>query len=131
MRHLIRHHDACWDQVQHSLGQHRFDTEFRTGLDMSVDDAVCYALEEQEGTAEPTASTRMHESLTSRESQVAQLIAQGMSNKAIASKLVIAQRTAEAHVEHILGKLGFSSRSQVAAWITEHRPAATETNEHA
>lgn len=40
-----------------------------------------------------------------------------MSNKAIAATLVISQRTAEGHVEHILSKLGFTSRVQIAAWV--------------
>jgi DNA-binding NarL/FixJ family response regulator len=42
-----------------------------------------------------------------------------MSNKEIAASLVIAQRTAEGHVEHILNKLGFNSRAQIAAWVSE------------
>ena len=57
--------------------------------------------------------------LTRREREVAALIARGMSNKDIASALVISQRTAEGHVEHILAKLNFTSRSQVAAWIAQ------------
>ena len=56
--------------------------------------------------------------LTPRELQVARLIAGGRSNKEIAAELVISQRTAENHVEHILTKLGFTSRAQVAAWVT-------------
>jgi non-specific serine/threonine protein kinase len=44
-----------------------------------------------------------------------------MSNKEIASTLVISFRTAEGHVEHILTKLGFTSRAQIAAWVTEQR----------
>jgi non-specific serine/threonine protein kinase len=52
---------------------------------------------------------------------VAELVGQGMSNKEIAARLVISPRTAEAHVEHILAKLGFTSRAQVAVWITQHR----------
>jgi DNA-binding NarL/FixJ family response regulator len=55
--------------------------------------------------------------LTPRELQGARLIAAGRSNKEIAADLVIAQRTAENHVEHILTKLGFTSRAQVAAWV--------------
>jgi non-specific serine/threonine protein kinase len=39
-----------------------------------------------------------------------------MTNKDIATELVISQRTAEAHIEHILNKLGFTSRTQIAAW---------------
>ena len=54
------------------------------------------------------------------------LIAGGLSNKAIAAKLVISQRTVEAHVEHILDKLGFSSRTQVAAWVVEMSTSVTE-----
>ena len=45
-----------------------------------------------------------------------------MSNREIAAKLVISRRTAEGHVDHILGKLGFTSRVQIAAWVAEHRP---------
>ncbi|WP_307797414.1 response regulator transcription factor [Actinomadura barringtoniae] len=44
-------------------------------------------------------------------------IADGLSNRQIAERLVISQRTADPHVEHILGKLGFNSRSQVAAMV--------------
>ncbi len=54
--------------------------------------------------------------LTPRERQVIGLIARGHSNRAIAKALVITERTAEIHVGNILGKLGFSSRTQVAAY---------------
>ncbi|MFE3000355.1 response regulator transcription factor, partial [Nocardia sp. NPDC059246] len=57
--------------------------------------------------------------LTKRERQVADLVADGLTNKQIASRLVISQRTADAHVEHILTKLGFTSRAQIAAWIVD------------
>jgi DNA-binding CsgD family transcriptional regulator len=53
---------------------------------------------------------------------VARLVAQGRSNKEIAAQLVISQRTAENHVEHILTKLGFTSRSQIAAWLAATQP---------
>ena len=48
---------------------------------------------------------------------MARLIAADRSNKQIAAELVISQRTAENHVEHILTKLGFTSRAQVASWV--------------
>jgi DNA-binding NarL/FixJ family response regulator len=51
-------------------------------------------------------------SLTRREREVAELIMHGLSNRQIAATLVMAQRTAEGHVEHILAKLGFTTRSQ-------------------
>jgi non-specific serine/threonine protein kinase len=59
--------------------------------------------------------------LTRREREVADLVAQGMSNREIAAKLVVSPRTAEAHIEHILLKLDFTSRAQIAAWVAEHR----------
>jgi pimeloyl-ACP methyl ester carboxylesterase/DNA-binding CsgD family transcriptional regulator len=59
--------------------------------------------------------------LTGRELEVAELVAAGLTNRAIASRLSIAPRTAEAHVENIRRKLGVRSRAQIAVWVTEYR----------
>jgi pimeloyl-ACP methyl ester carboxylesterase/DNA-binding CsgD family transcriptional regulator len=59
--------------------------------------------------------------LTGRELEVARLIAEGLTNQAIASRLSVAPRTAEAHVENIRRKLDVRSRAQIAAWVTERR----------
>jgi DNA-binding CsgD family transcriptional regulator len=59
--------------------------------------------------------------LTGRELEVAGLIAEGLTNQATASRLSVAPRTAEAHVENIRRKLQVRSRAQIAAWVTEHR----------
>ena len=59
--------------------------------------------------------------LTGRELEVAELVAQGLTNQAIASRLSVAPRTAEAHVENIRRKLQVRSRAEIAAWVTEHR----------
>ena len=53
---------------------------------------------------------------------MARLIASGRSNREIAAELVILLRTAENHVGHILIKLGFTSRAQIAAWAAASRP---------
>lgn len=55
------------------------------------------------------------------EQQVADLVAEGLSNKDIAARLVIAQRTAEGHVARILTKLGFTTRTQLATWVAGQR----------
>jgi pimeloyl-ACP methyl ester carboxylesterase/DNA-binding CsgD family transcriptional regulator len=60
--------------------------------------------------------------LTNRELQVAELVAEGLTNQAIARRLSVAPRTAEAHVENIRRKLQVRSRAQIAAWVTRHRP---------
>ncbi|TMC47328.1 MAG: helix-turn-helix transcriptional regulator [Chloroflexi bacterium] len=65
--------------------------------------------------------------LTAREREVAALVATGLSNKEIAEKLVISERTAEGHVERILGKLGFRSRSQIASWQAGGDPIRTSS----
>jgi DNA-binding CsgD family transcriptional regulator len=54
--------------------------------------------------------------LTSREREVAALIGQGMSNRAIAEALVISERTVESYVSAVMAKLGFTARTQIAAW---------------
>lgn len=74
-----------------------------------------------EGPVSSGERTRPPAPLTRREQQVAELVSQGLSNKEIAKRLVISQRTAEGHVERILTKLGFSSRTQIATWITRQR----------
>jgi DNA-binding NarL/FixJ family response regulator len=55
---------------------------------------------------------------------VAALVAQGLGNRAIAARLVISERTAQNHVQHILTKLGFSNRAQIAAWSSSRRSPA-------
>ncbi|HEV8190059.1 MAG TPA: LuxR C-terminal-related transcriptional regulator, partial [Ktedonobacterales bacterium] len=65
-----------------------------------------------------TAAARVS-GLTSREREVASLVVTGKSNRAIADELVVSERTVESHVTNILGKLGFTSRAQIAAWVVE------------
>jgi pimeloyl-ACP methyl ester carboxylesterase len=59
--------------------------------------------------------------LTDRELEVAELVAEGLTNHSIARRLSVAPRTAEAHVENIRRKLQVHSRAQIAAWVTEYR----------
>jgi predicted ATPase/DNA-binding CsgD family transcriptional regulator len=60
--------------------------------------------------------------LTAREREVVALVASGLTNKAIADELFITQATAARHMANILAKLGFSSRTQVAAWAAGQQP---------
>jgi DNA-binding NarL/FixJ family response regulator len=50
---------------------------------------------------------------------VATLIAHGKTSREISGLLAISERTAEAHVSNILAKLGFTARTQIAAWAVE------------
>ncbi|MFD0775848.1 response regulator transcription factor, partial [Streptomonospora algeriensis] len=58
--------------------------------------------------------------LTPRERQIAQLVGEGLSNRAIAERLVIAPATVARHVANINRKMGFNSRRQIASWVSRH-----------
>jgi DNA-binding CsgD family transcriptional regulator len=63
------------------------------------------------------ASAGKPDPLTSREHEIAALVAEGLSNREIAVCLVVSKRTVDAHVEQIYAKLGISSRVQLANWL--------------
>ncbi|HET9001404.1 MAG TPA: tetratricopeptide repeat protein, partial [bacterium] len=97
--------------VRARLGDDAFASAWRSGHDMTLDEAVDDALAPAAAVPEPASGTTP-DPLTAREREVVALVAQGLSNRAIASRLVIAERTAEGHVQSILNKLGFNSRAQ-------------------
>jgi DNA-binding NarL/FixJ family response regulator len=61
------------------------------------------------------------ERLTPRELEVVAFVAAGSTNREIAARLVLSDRTVETHVQNILGKLGFRSRAEIAAWAARER----------
>ncbi len=63
--------------------------------------------------------------LSRRELEVAALVAEGLTNRAIAQRMFISERTVDGHLEHIREKLGVSSRAQVSAWYVARPPAAS------
>lgn len=63
--------------------------------------------------------------ITRRELEIAQLIAAGMSNREIARKLFLSERTVDNHVQHLFNKLNFHSRAQIAAWVERQRTAGS------
>ena len=69
--------------------------------------------------AEPIRATGKIE-LSKREREVAQLVAKGLSNREIAKRLYVSERTVDNHVHHILDKLGVDSRVQVATWLVRN-----------
>ncbi|WP_433205320.1 response regulator transcription factor [Nocardia sp. CA-107356] len=107
-------------QVRDAMGEKEFRSAFDAGAALGLDEAVDYALGTQPRPAAQLAKSVAADVLTRRERDVAQLIAAGYSNKNIASELVISIRTAESHVDHILTKLGFTSRTQIAGWVSRN-----------
>jgi non-specific serine/threonine protein kinase len=112
---VAAYREQCERQSRHALGEKAFQTAYQHGKGLALGDALAYALNEQPQAEPPPASIRTT-TLTRREREVADLVAEGLSNKEIAARLVISPRTAETHVERILTKLGFTSRTQIVAW---------------
>jgi DNA-binding NarL/FixJ family response regulator len=64
---------------------------------------------------------RADEPLTRRQLEVAELVTAGLTNREIARRLTLSERTAENHVQHIMTKLGLGSRSGIAVWVTQRK----------
>ena len=84
---------------------------------MDRDQAIALALGESADVADADTNTPATAPLGNREAQVAQLVADGLSNKDIGARLFISERTVDSHLRSILNKLGFNSRAQIAVWV--------------
>ena len=67
--------------------------------------------------ATPLPERKAWQALKRHHEEIAGLVGEGLSNRQIAERLVISKRTVDAHIEHIYGKLGVSSRVQLASWL--------------
>jgi predicted ATPase/DNA-binding CsgD family transcriptional regulator len=114
---LLEWQEECRLRCRRELGERAFGLAHQKGRRLSREQVTAVALG---GPLEPGTTPAAERVLTAREAEIAAMIAQGMSNRDIASALVIGQRTVEGHVEHMLRKLGFVSRAQIAVWIAEH-----------
>jgi predicted ATPase/DNA-binding CsgD family transcriptional regulator len=119
--HLREDHDRCLAQTREALGETAFEQSFDDGSTMRFDDAVALALGRRTPAPSTTDAHGEEVRLTRRESEIADLVAEGLTNREIAERLVMAQRTAEGHVARILGKLNFTSRTQLASWVVAQR----------
>ncbi|MFH0518644.1 LuxR C-terminal-related transcriptional regulator [Streptomyces sp. M41] len=112
------------DLARAALGKDAFDAAFRRGYELPLLQAIEYVLSPgTKPSTSPRPSDNASTPLTPREREIAGLVAEGLSNKEIAERLVISPRTAETHVQNSLIKLGFVSRSQLAAWFVTQRLA--------
>lgn len=109
---FFRHREVS-AKLARRLGERPFQAAHRHGNRMTLDESVAFALEESVPNSGPDSIARP----TKREREIAELIALGHSNQEIADELVLSRRTVEAHVQHLLAKLGFNTRTQIAAWV--------------
>ena len=117
------------------LDEEAWSAAWTQGKAMPLERAVEYALSEAEEEHEPTTLAPVPdqeqlpsaidqpptETLTTREQEIALLVARGLTNRQIAQELSISERTAANHVGRLLKKLGLHSRAQIATWATQRR----------
>ncbi|WP_338693298.1 LuxR C-terminal-related transcriptional regulator [Streptomyces sp. Q6] len=110
------HHEAA-AQARSALGADGYHDSFEEGGGLPLDVVVDLALTDDSSLAPdvPPQRSGPDDGLTPRERQVAAHVSAGLTNREIAAKLVVSKRTVDSHVEHILTKLGFTSRAQIAA----------------
>jgi non-specific serine/threonine protein kinase len=116
---LSEHRTAWSKKINEKLGPDGCASAERAGAAMGLEEIGQFALSPVLETPDsgPSAARNVARApLTRRETEVAGLLAEGLTNREIAGRLVISPRTAEVHVERILVKLGFHSRAQVGAW---------------
>jgi predicted ATPase/DNA-binding CsgD family transcriptional regulator len=118
MRMLAPYVEMAEDQATKRLGPSRYQAEFEYGRRIGRDAAVRLALGEP--VTVEAEHVRRDGALAKREDDVARLVAEGLSNKQIAARLFISERTVDSHVRSILNKLGFNSRAQIAAWMASN-----------
>jgi non-specific serine/threonine protein kinase len=133
--------DRVLQAIHARLGRPAFTAATEAGRALSLEHAVAEALDLAASTSTALAHTPAPRAvpvahnrrgpLTRRQEEVAALVAQGLSNRQIAGRLVITERTAENHVGHLLRKLGFRSRAQIGTWLAAHQPGAPGGRERA
>ena len=106
------------DQSTAVLGEARFNKGFEVGANLDREAAVSLALGKKVVRDAGPSTARTPDPLGKREREVATLIAEGLSNKEIATRLFLSERTVETHVYNILNKLGFNSRVSIASWVS-------------
>ena len=103
------------------LGAAKFEAEFEAGKQLSRDMAVRLALgeatQDELGAPDPVAAGV----LPKRQAEVAQLIAEGLTNRQIGARLFISEATVATHVRGIMNNLGFNSRAQIASWMASSK----------
>jgi len=99
-----------------AFGATKFKDELEAGQHLRCDAALALALAEPTRSSAASADTR-RDVLGRREAEVADLVAEGMSNKQIGASLFISEHTVDSHVRKIFDKLRVNSRAQIAGWV--------------
>jgi predicted ATPase/DNA-binding CsgD family transcriptional regulator len=123
-------HERSVSVAARGFGRRSFDAAFAQGRAMTMDEGVAFAVQgKQPPKPAPAARTEPHAALTRRQLDIARLIADDLTNKQIAARLFLSERTVETHIANILNKLGLNSRTQISRWMTDLSEPALTTAE--
>ena len=113
-------HEQSVSLIVRRIGQKAFDAAFARGRAMTIDEGVAFAVADKPAPkpALPVKSAPDTE-LTPRQLEIARLIADDLTNRQIADRLFLSERTVETHITNMLNKLGLSSRVQLSRWLAE------------
>jgi len=112
-------HERSVSLITRAIGQTAYDAAFARGRAMTVGEGVAFAVQDKQGTEPPPDKSAPDPVLTRRQLEIARLIAEDLTNRQIADRLFLSERTVETHITNILNKLGLSSRVQLSRWIAE------------
>jgi DNA-binding CsgD family transcriptional regulator len=110
-------HHALVSALRTAMSDLAFDAAWAEGEMLSTEQAIAYALR---GRGERKRPTSGWESLTPTELDVVRLVAEGIPNKDIATRLFVSPRTVQTHLRHVYNKLGLTSRVQLAQEAVRH-----------
>ena len=115
-----RQHERSVSIIVGGIGWMPLDAAFARGRAMTISEGVAFAVKDaQPPRPVPSARPKSRAVLTGRQLEIARLIAEDLTNKQIADRLFLSERTVETHITNILNKLGLNSRIQLSRWITE------------
>ena len=116
-------HERTVAIIIRAIGQKAFDAAFARGRAMTIAEGVAFATEDQQAAKpSPAVKPASDTELTRRQLEIARLIAEDLTNRQIADRLFLSERTVETHITNMLNKLGLNSRIQLSRWLAEHRP---------
>ena len=110
-------HQQAEKTARDALGRDQYAASYRAGAAHPLDYLIARAIGDADDLGRAWPAPDKLDPLTSREREIAALVAEGLANREIAARLVISKRTVDAHVVHIYAKLGISSRVQLANWL--------------
>lgn len=125
-----RERDRAISRLRADLGDDAYAEAFHLGHKLSADEVYTLALSDLTVDRETAGQTPYPPlgGLTTRQQQIAQMVAHGLSNRQIATRLCISQRTVENHLGQIFVRLDIHNRAQIAAWITKQTSQTKTAN---